>query len=530
MDNDRLCDANGASVFRMFTRHASWSWLLTCAALLSMSSVAESATCYVDAAASGAGDGTSWTDADTGLQPALGNAICNEIWVAQGVYKPVVPADVGNVTSAEKGVSFAIGPGVAVYGGFAGGETIRGARNPLAHATILSGDIDNNDTGANGVDADTSKIVGSNSFHVVVISGTAVNPITATTVLDGFTLTGGSAGTVNGGALWCKGSGVGNACSPTLANLAMSGNKAVSGGAIALDGYSGGVSSPTLSNVVFSGNSASQFGGAMYNNAQLAGSNSSPTLTNVAFIGNSSANFGGAMFNDGSGGVGATSSPTLKNVTFSGNSASNGGAMYNNGAGGDSSPTLTNVTFFGNSASGNGGAMLDRGTSGASYPKLINATFNGNSATNGGAIYNVDNSGVTLIASIVWGDSATGNGPEFYLQGGSVSLYDSVIQNGCVVNDCGGTGNISGNPNLGGLVDNGGFVRTLMPGAGSSAINTITCGYGDETPLIDARGAVRPDSLSSGPTRCDMGAVEADSLPGDYIFSDRFGGSTWDDY
>jgi hypothetical protein len=48
--------------------------------------------------------------------------------------------------------------------------------------------------------------------------------------------------------------------------------------------------------------------------------------------------------------------------------------------------------------------------------------------------------------------------------------------------------------------------------------------------VFDARGAVRPDSASTGPNRCDMGAVEANSLPGDLIFADRFGSSPWDDF
>ena len=100
------------------------SFLINAAGLLIFltASSSVSALCYVNGAAGGANTGVSWTDAYTDLQSALSDANCTEVWVAQGVYKPVVPADVGSVTPTERAVSFNIGPGVAVYGGFFGGE------------------------------------------------------------------------------------------------------------------------------------------------------------------------------------------------------------------------------------------------------------------------------------------------------------------------------------------------------------------------------------------------------------------------
>ncbi|HEX3122004.1 MAG TPA: choice-of-anchor Q domain-containing protein [Rhodanobacteraceae bacterium] len=568
MHEDLLADSRGVLSVRSAMRQLRYWMQAVCVAVLAMAwATTASAVCYVNGAAGGANTGASWADAYTLLQSALIDVACSEVWVAQYTYKPVVPANVGSVTPTERGVSFAIRPGVAVYGGFLGNEASRAARDPLGNVTILSGDLDNNDNLTDGADADASDIVGTNTRHIVVLNGTTGASITATTVLDGFTLTGGDNSNNNegGGALWCRGSGAGHECSPVLANLVFSGNKATNGGAMALDGYSGGGSNPTLTDVTFSGNSASMFGGALYDNGQSTGTGgtASPALTRVTFSGNSSAFYGGAMFNDGSNGAGAVSSPTLTNVVFNNNiAAMNGGAMYNNGAGGASSPTLTNVTFFNNqtttldggamynrggssgtssptlinvtfsgnkATSSNGGAMFSDGTGGTSSPKLVNATFNGNSATSGGALYNQGGATTLLISSILWGDSASVAGAEFFSSVGETSLYNSIVQGGCVIN-CGGISISTSNPILGSLAYNGGFAPTMMPGVGSPAIDAIACGYANETPLTDARGAVRPDSASSGPTRCDIGAVEANSLPGDLIFADRFGSSPWDDF
>jgi hypothetical protein len=133
-------------------------------------SVAGATTIYVRSSASGANNGTSWTDAYTSLQTAVAAAVStDEIWVAAGTYKPT--------STADRNFSFAMKNGVGIYGGFAGTETIRSQRNPVANATILSGDI-----GTVGVTTD-------NSYHVVTSDGT----VTATGILDGFTVTAGRA-------------------------------------------------------------------------------------------------------------------------------------------------------------------------------------------------------------------------------------------------------------------------------------------------------------------------------------------------
>ena len=95
--------------------------------------------CFVDAGASGGNSGDSWTDAYTDLQSALTDANCTEIWVAAGIYTPTT-------NPSDQTATFHLVDGVGVYGGFAGTETARDQRDLDANLTILSGDIDGNDS------------------------------------------------------------------------------------------------------------------------------------------------------------------------------------------------------------------------------------------------------------------------------------------------------------------------------------------------------------------------------------------------
>jgi predicted outer membrane repeat protein len=261
----------------------------------------------------GTGDCSSWANACT-LQTALTGATSGqEIWAATGVYTPTAGAD--------RAATFQLINGVAVYGGFAATETLRTERSPAANVTILSGDIDNDDT-QTPIITDTTTVSGNttNSYHVVTGATGAT--------LDGFTITAGNANASSGPS--SEGGGMHNtSSSPTLTNLTFSGNSAgtVGGGMLNTS------SSPTLTNVTFRGNAATIYGGGGMFNWY-----SSPTLTNVTFINNSSANYGGGMYN-------GYSSPMLTNVTFSGNSATSGGGMANYTSG---NPQVRNTVVWGN--------------------------------------------------------------------------------------------------------------------------------------------------------------------------------------
>ncbi len=75
---------------------------------------------------------------------------------------------------------------MAIYGGFAGTETARNQRDPATNLTVLSGDIDNNDS-QTPIITDLTTVTGNttNSYHVVIGATGAT--------LDGFTITAGNA-------------------------------------------------------------------------------------------------------------------------------------------------------------------------------------------------------------------------------------------------------------------------------------------------------------------------------------------------
>ncbi|MBN1668844.1 MAG: hypothetical protein JW862_17260 [Anaerolineales bacterium] len=333
---------------------------------------------YVNHAATGANNGTSWANAFTSLQAALVSAFPgDEIWVAQGVYTP------SNVPG--RAASFQLQNGVALYGGFAGSETARTQRDWQAHWTVLSGDLDGNDlTDPHGVVTDTAHIIGDNAYHVV--TGSALN---ATTVLDGFTITAGKANGVsthqNGGGLYNT-----NNSNPQLANLTFSANLAYHGG-----GMFNAQSSPSLAGVTFKSNLAGDTGGGLCND------DGHPTLTEVTFQDNRSDDTAGGMYNE-------NSNPALTDVTFVGNQAGyEGGGMVNQ----TSHPTLTGVDFIDNQADNLGGGMSNR----ESNPTLVDVNFNNNQAKDGGGMYN-DTSQPTLTQVTFSSNTAEGGGGMYNTQ------------------------------------------------------------------------------------------------------------------
>lgn len=168
---------------------------------------------FVDVDATGSNDGTSWTNAYSNLQTALLLNPGAEVWVAEGVYKP------GNSRTDR----FLLNNDLEIYGGFNGTETTRSQRNPNINHTILSGDINGDDTSSIAYSNSTRN---ENTYNVVSINGNNV-------VLDGLTITGGYANGVptdqkEGAGIRFTGNSVNGV---KIINCIISGNMGLRGGA-----------------------------------------------------------------------------------------------------------------------------------------------------------------------------------------------------------------------------------------------------------------------------------------------------------
>lgn len=428
---------------------------------------------FVNAAATGANDGSSWANAYVDLQDALAAATDPaEIWVARGRYLP---------DAVDEGVSFQLKIGVAVFGGFAGTETTREQRDPDVNPTVLSGMIDLGDI---------------QSDHVV--DARAVGP---TAILDGFEVSGGDGGgDAIGGGIWVEGG------SPILRNLLVRENTA-SNGAAAIAITDG---SPLVEDTIIAGN-VSQFGGAVSNiignpvfrrvtfiaNAARDagafgqfGNDGAPVFEDVRFIRNIGGASGGAIWFE------SGSKPILRNVLFLENRGALGGAVYDQGA--DS--RYENVTFSGNAA-GVGGAVYFEENGGTAI--LTNVTATGNGAREGGAFYN------HRAATIVRQSIAWANGPAPIVEepsGNNMTIIRSLLEGGCPAGTtCDPATTITADPGLLPLA-NGAFAESYPIGPGSPALDA---GNNGECSAKDQRGVVRPvDGDLDGTADCDLGAYE----------------------
>lgn len=192
------------------THHTKVILILAIGSVLLGRSPVLAAVRYVRANATGANNGTSWTDAYTNLQDALTGAVAgDEVWVAAGTY-------VERITLKE---------GVALYDGFAGEETELAQRSWVTQKTVLDGNQE----------------------------GSVVTARSGITRIDGFTITNGRAPL--GGGIYCESS------SPTIIHNTITANIAAGDNCVLGGGIYCHASSATIADDTIAANSAT---GAYY--------------------------------------------------------------------------------------------------------------------------------------------------------------------------------------------------------------------------------------------------------------------------
>ncbi len=272
------------------------------------------------------------------------------------------------------------------------------------------------------------------------------------------------------------------------------------------------------------------------------------TINNSTLSGNNSLGDVGGAVNTGSyflGEVGATIGTTsLSNSTISGNSAVDGGGIRSY----DANLYLSQVTGYGNYAYGNGGFLNLRtfygyvGTPDQAQFTLYSSTVAGNTALGvGGGAYLDQYARIDIRNSIISDNRySTTADDDLYSQNATateINIGDSLIKVNGAANytDTSNGANIFGvSANLGVLQNNGGPTDTMLPNAGSPAIDAgdpSAAGVADQrgfTPRV-VNGQIDMGSVEVGATGslpCDLdgdGDCDIDDL--DLLCADVFAGN-----
>ncbi len=277
---------------------------------------------FVDGGATGAADGSNWTDAFPTVQAALVAATSSdEVWIAAGTYRPGTATTDWFVVASRR-----------LYGGFAGTEALRSQQDWLTNATVLDGDVNGDSAGGTNLT--------DNNEHVVMATGSCV--------LDGLRVTQGNSATSGGGIHASSGTmqlhhvevfanhATGDGGGVFLADVIVSitdctirdNVSAASGGGIAIE-HGTSISLGGLARVAIARNTAQFHGGGVYDTEYTS-------YNNAVFVDNAAGANGGGLYR-------SAQNVSATHVTFVGNAAANGGGFYGKG-------TLTNVLFWSNAA------------------------------------------------------------------------------------------------------------------------------------------------------------------------------------
>ncbi|WP_430409869.1 choice-of-anchor Q domain-containing protein [Kordia sp.] len=317
---------------------------------------------FVNASATGADNGSGWTNAYTSLETALTVASNDDvIWVAAGTYKPAGTSRLNSFMITNDNLT--------IYGGFNGTETQLSQRDFRANETILSGDVNDDDTVVTFSGGGRNE----NLYHVVEVTGQSLT-------LDGIVISGGQATASSGddrfGAGIYKDVGVDNL---VVTNSKFRNNVSIGGSSI----FARCANGETISvlNSIFHDNLGTYAAG-LY---AINGNNVSYTVTlaNSLFYNNTTRNSG-------------------SNLGFTGSSV----WLRANGTSSSLTSTVTNCTFVDNTDIGTR-ASTNRGTFSASRSGTANHTvvvsnsvFYGNRGANN-AVTRVITNGHTIIANSI---------------------------------------------------------------------------------------------------------------------------------
>ena len=385
----------------------------TLAFLMIMLTTAQSQI-YVNAAATGSNNGTSWTDAYTDLQTAIANAtVGSQIWIAAGTYSP------GANTTDYFDIST---PGIQLYGGFAGTETMLSQRDFVANKTVLTGDVNGDD-----IENDFTTNRADNNLHVMWVSDT----ITNTTIIDGLYIehgqTLGASGSGNdrrAGGILCYGS-------PIVRNCVFSQNYGYFASSLYPRGS--GADNVVVENCTFKNNEG-RSGGAMYlvaggvvrnctfdNNFALFGAGAYSAGNQTSFENCSFTNSGG-IDTRGAGIYGSTAL-RITNCTFDNLSGIWGTSIY------ATDVTIVDSCSFSNStAVNNGGGLL---MAFDAVVTITNTTFTGNAAGNGGALYSQNDSVLVTVSNCTFDGNAasSGSGGAYFSLAGPLADFQNCAFN-----------------------------------------------------------------------------------------------------
>lgn len=306
---------------------------------------------FVKSDASGAVDGSSWTDAFTELSDALSVATeGDEIWVAEGTYLP-------GGDNANRDAIFFLDLNIKLYGGFDGTEsslTDRG--NYEDHPTILSGDVNGDDIPNNFTDNRED-----NCRHIMWTD----TMITNETIIDGFFFQNGHTEGGDGSGNDRRAGAILSYGAPIIRNCTFTQNYGYFAGAVYPRGaFATGF---RILNCNFYENEG-RSGGCIYIVSLNAGLVESCSFTNNKAV-------------SGSGIYNASAINTIRNCTFENNTATSadddarGGGIYNS----EVFCKVENCTFLNNEADFGGGIY-----SRISTDTILNCTFLNNFANSGG--------------------------------------------------------------------------------------------------------------------------------------------------